>query len=232
MQILIYISIAAMLFCLITCLVMLFRIIKLGAPKDLSRKAGNVTHGVMYANIGAMSPMQKESAFMHLPTYAAGIVFHIGTFISLVTYLLLLIKPMWDFFFSQIWLSSAYALFLFHSAGFGLSLLVKRYFSNKLRPISNIDDYFSNFLVSILQIFTGLMFVGFASHGSISGNLHGFIICGFYALATLLFLYLPFGKLKHVVYYFAARYHLGFFYGRRGTWPPKKNNTSMSEIKN
>jgi len=40
--------------------------------------------------------------------------------------------------------------------------------------------------------------------------------------ATILFLYLPFGKLKHVVYYFAARYHLGFFYGWRNTWPPRK----------
>ena len=30
------------------------------------------------------------------------------------------------------------------------------------------------------------------------------------------------GKLKHVVYFFAARYHLGFFYGWRNVWPPHK----------
>jgi hypothetical protein len=30
---------------------------------------------------------------------------------------------------------------------------------------------------------------------------------------------MPLGKLRHVVYYFAARYHLGFFYGWRNVWP-------------
>ena len=34
---------------------------------------------------------------------------------------------------------------------------------------------------------------------------------------------MPLGKLRHAVYYFAARYHLGFFYGWRNVWPNKEN---------
>ena len=45
----------------------------------------------------------------------------------------------------------------------------------------------------------------------------------FYFLeASLLMLYLPVGKLRHTIYFFAARYHLGYFFGYRGTWPPVK----------
>jgi hypothetical protein len=35
-------------------------------------------------------------------------------------------------------------------------------------------------------------------------------------------LYIPAGKLRHTVYFFAARYHLGYFFGWRGVWPPGK----------
>jgi hypothetical protein len=50
------------------------------------------------------------------------------------------------------------------------------------------------------------------------------VFAPFYFLcASLLLLYLPMGKLKHALYFFAARYHLGFFYGWRGIWPLKKS---------
>jgi hypothetical protein len=45
----------------------------------------------------------------------------------------------------------------------------------------------------------------------------------YFICAGLLFLYLPLGKLKHSLYFFAARYHLGFFYGWRGIWPVKNH---------
>ena len=41
--------------------------------------------------------------------------------------------------------------------------------------------------------------------------------------AAALFFYLPLGKLKHLVYFFAARYQLGIFYGRRGVWPARRD---------
>jgi hypothetical protein len=38
--------------------------------------------------------------------------------------------------------------------------------------------------------------------------------------ATALFLYLPFGKIRHCVFFFSTRYHFGAFFGRRGVLPP------------
>jgi hypothetical protein len=47
----------------------------------------------------------------------------------------------------------------------------------------------------------------------------------YFIAISLLFLYFPLGKLKHAIYFFAARYQLGFFYGWRGVWPPQNNFT-------
>jgi nitrate reductase gamma subunit len=91
----------------------------------------------------------------------------------------------------------------------GLIILISRFFNKVQKEISNPDDFISNLLVTVFQILT-------------IGMLHFDIPMLYFLWASLLLLYLPFGKLKHVVYFFAARYHLGFFYGWRGSWPPKK----------
>jgi len=222
----IYASYIALLFCLTACFIQFFRLVKLGAPKDLSEKSGDIHAGVIYANTGAMLPSQKESAYKHLPTYTAGILFHLGSFIALFCFLLLFFDAVWVFFFQHILISSLIATFLLITSCCGIGLIIKRLISKKLRPISNADDYISTCLVTLFHLVTVLLFITFAFHDwfhqYFSSNLHTDIIYTYFLVAIPLFLYLPFGKLKHVVYYFAARYHLGFFYGRRGTWPPKK----------
>jgi len=227
----IYISYIALLFCLTVCFIQFFRLIKLGAPKDLSEKSGNIAAGVAYSNIGAMSPLQKESAYKHLPTYAAGILFHIGSFVVFFCFLLLIFDAVWGFFFRYTLISSLVALCLLISTSCVIGLIIKRLLSKKLRFISNIDDYISVTLVTLFHLISALLFITFAFHDVFhqyfSSEAHSGIICAYFLVATLLFLYLPFGKLKHVVYYFAARYHLGFFYGRRGTWPPKNNRINF-----
>jgi hypothetical protein len=79
-----------------------------------------------------------------------------------------------------------------------------------LRDLSDPDDYISNLLVTIFQIMTGLVIL-----------MHR-LVPAYFIMASLLLIYFPFGKLKHSIYFFAARYHLGFFYGWRGIWPPKQ----------
>ena len=223
----IYASYLALLFCVTMCLIHFFRIIKMGAPKDLSEASGSVPAGVLYSNTVAMLPMQKESAYKHLPTYTAGIFFHIGSFLALFIFLLLFFDAVWVFFFQYQWFSALMALYLWFSSCCGIGLIVKRLTSKKLKPISNVDDYLSVIVVTLFHIMTALLFTVFAFHDIFheyfSSAVHGGIICAYFLSAALLFIYLPLGKLKHAVYYFAARYHLGFFYGRRGTWPPKKN---------
>jgi nitrate reductase gamma subunit len=200
----------------------------LGAPEDLSEKSGSITAGVRYSNIGAMLPAQKESAYKHLPTYTSGVLFHIGTFIAFFGFLFLIFDAAWGFFFQYTLISMALAIFFYFTSCFGTGLLIKRFISKKLRPFSNIDDYLAVILVTLFHFISALLFTAFAFHDLFheyfSNDIHGGIICTYFILSALLFFYLPFGKLKHMVYFFAARYHLGFFYGRRGTWPPKNKH--------
>jgi len=178
----------------------------LGLPKDYSRKTGNLKSAVTYSFTGAMNPLKKESAYLHLPTYTAGILYHTGTFISIVLFFL---------FFFDIKLSFALRLILICvlivSGISGIGIFIKRTITKKLRLLSNPDDYISNLIVTVFQIFTliALFQESFIPY---------YFIC-----AALLFLYLPLGKLKHSLYFFAARYHLGFYYGWRRVWPVKSN---------
>lgn len=205
------ISLVALAFCFVMMLSHFVRIVRLGKPKDFSVKSGSVAKGVAYANTVAMMPANKESAYMHLPTYAAGIIYHLGTFLSLLLFVLSLFNL--NTYYPQ-WLSLAMAACLLVSGVCGTVLLIKRFVNKNLHSLANPDDYLSNFFTTLLHFATAC-YLAFAG-----------CCCSvpyiYYISATLLLVYMPFGKLRHVVYYFAARYHLGFFYGWRNVWPPKE----------
>ena len=205
------ISLVALAFCFVMMLAHFVRIVRLGKPKDLSVKSGSVAKGVAYANTVAMMPANKESAYMHLPTYAAGIVYHLGTFLSLLLFVLSLFNL--NAYYPQ-WLSLILAACLLVSGVCGTVLLIKRFVNMNLHSLANPDDYLSNFFTTLLHFATAcyLVFAGCCCS----------VPYIYYISATLLLVYMPFGKLRHVVYYFAARYHLGFFYGWRNVWPPKE----------
>lgn len=200
------ISLAAFLICCISLAYHFFRLIRLGSPKDYSFKRGNLKSAISYSFIGAMNPFEKESAYLHLPTYTAGIVYHIGTFLSILIFFLLLFSISITGAFQ--W---GFLCLLAVSSISGLGISIKRITQKKLRFLSNPDDYISNLLVTAFQIFTLIVLINvtFTPY--------------YYICAGLLFLYIPLGKLKHLLYFFAARYHLGFFYGWRGIWPAKSH---------
>lgn len=197
-------AIGALVLCLASCLYHLARIISKGNPTDYSKQMGDLKPAIGYAYTGAMSPMKKESAYLYLPTYTAGILYHLGTFLSIFFFFL--------FLFNIIpvgLLSLIISGFLAITGLSGLGILIKRMAKQELRTLSNPDDYISNLLVTLLQFLTAYVLY--------SGN----IIPLYFIVAGILLLYLPIGKLKHTIYFFAARYHLGFFFGWRGVWPPK-----------
>ena len=199
------ISLIAFLICLLSLTYHLFRLIRLGLPKDYSKKIGDIKAAVTYSFVGAMNPFQKESAYLHFPTYTAGILYHIGTFVSLAIYILILFNTSLPNSFRPI------LIFLLAISGLsGTGILIKRISLKKLRYLSNPDDFISNLLVTIFQVSTLLLLY----RGSFAPY--------YYMSTAILFLYLPLGKLKHSIYFFAARWHLGFFYGWRGIWPVKK----------
>lgn len=199
-----WLALASLAICLSSCLYHFVKLIRLGKPTDYAKPVQGAGSAVKYSFTGAMSPAKKESAFLHLPTYTAGIIFHIGTFLSIFLFFLILFKVeptallKWIFFG-----------LLILSGICGLGILIKRIVKKELLVLSNPDDFISNILVTGLQLITAAALVT------------SVVMPWYFVWVSLLLLYLPLGKLKHTVYFFAARYHLGFFYGRRGVWPPK-----------
>jgi hypothetical protein len=189
----------------------LVNLIKLGLPKELSQPNGSVKEGIIYSFTGAMSPKAKESAYMHLPTYLGGIVYHIGTFVSLLLFpFILFLSDKADRVPVMILYFVASALTISSMAGAGI--MVKRIVTDNLRYFSSADDYISNILTTAIQVVTALMLID-----AVDPVLY-------YTTAALFFVWMPFGKTKHLLYFFFARVNLGYFYGRRGTWPPIKKN--------
>jgi hypothetical protein len=193
-----WMALAALGICLALLLMHFLRLVRLGNPDYNSRPAGKTGKAIRYAFTGAMSPARKESAFLHLPN-------HTGTFFSFFLFFFLIsgLLPAGPF-------AKAIAVFLGISALCGIAILFKRIIKKELRVLSNPDDFISNFLVSKFQIVT------------IAALFLPAVRPSYYIIFTILVLYIPVGKLRHAVYFFAARYHIGYFFGWRGVWPPKK----------
>lgn len=210
MSIMQYLAIAAAVYCAVSLLAHLVKVIRLGAPKDKSEPSGSVKEGVVYANTIAMMPNQKESAYLHLPSYATGMLFHIGLFCCLLFFVL-------SFFpFFNNWIGGCnwhYVLAIPTALGTvcGIILFIRRLVSKELKVLSMPDDFISTGLVTLFLLMTTF----YLSLSTCCGS----ITILYYISSILLFLYMPLGKLRHAVYYFAARYHLGFFYGWRNVWP-------------
>lgn len=208
-----YLALAALAYCVAAFSIHFVKIIRLGKPKDLSRKSGDVGKGVLYSNTVAMMPANKESAYLHLPTYSLGIIYHLGTFLSLLLFVLLWIQPVQEYLFDHTVWTTVLAACLSVSTACGCFLFGKRIIKKEMRELSHPDDYASNLSTTLFQLFTVLFlcYMGCSEGVNIA----------YYMVCTWLFLYLPLGKLRHVLYYFSARFHLGFFYGWRNVWPQK-----------
>jgi hypothetical protein len=216
-----WLALAALGICLSACLFHFIRLVKKGRPVDFSRQAGKTGRGIRYAFTGAMSPARKESAFLHLPTYTAGLLYHLGNFLSFFLFFFILSGHQ-----PGGWIAMAIAAFLMVSSFAGIAILVKRIVKKELRSLSNPDDFISNILVTLFQLLSMVVLFLPMVQRSNGPTVQLF----YYLIFTLLALYIPVGKLRHTVYFFAARYHLGFFFGRRGVWPP--NEKRISENRN
>jgi hypothetical protein len=200
-----WLAVASLLICTGNCLYHFFRLVRLGKPQDFSNKNGDIPAAIRYSFTGAMSPMKKESAFMHIPTYTAGMIYHLGTFLSIVLFFLLLLNVE-----MAGWLRYILTGCLLVTAVSGAGILVKRALLKKMRSLSNPDDYIANSLVTALHFLTAAALLFPEVHPV------------YFITMSVLLLYIPVSKLKHLVYFFAARYQLAQFFGWRNVWPPKK----------
>jgi len=174
-----------------------------GKRRLYSKPAGDPGQGAVYAFTKGMAPWAKESVMMNLPSYAAGMAFHAGVFTALG----LLLAALLGVKLPSVPLTAARLLTL--AGGFaGLSLLLKRCVNPQLRGLSCPDDFVSNLLSSVFALLAFLCTFGPAAEPL------------WMIEAILLLVYAPLGKIRHCLFFFTTRYHLGAFFGRRGTFPP------------
>jgi hypothetical protein len=166
---------------------------------DLTRPLGSVRRGVVYAFTLGMAPWEKESTRLHWVAYLRGIGFHLGIFAALG---LLLASP---------WLARLPQPLVWGAAGVaavggvsGLLGLPLRWREANLRALSLPDDYAAVALTSVFVLLAAATARWPA------------ILPVFYAVAALLLAYVPFGKIRHCLYFFYSKFFFGAFFGRRG----------------
>jgi hypothetical protein len=197
------------IFCLISLVVLVGRTIAFGRKPRYAKAQGSSTKGIVYAFGQGMLPWEKESASKHLPTFFAGILYHAGILAAvffLTTTLLLITLP--DIVIQIV------RLVAFVGLASGIGLLVKRSALPYMRFISCLDDYVANIIVGML-IFSAIMATYY--------YVLQFVLM---AVAIVLFLYIPIGKIRHCVFFFYSRILFGTFFGRRGTLPHPSTKVS------
>jgi hypothetical protein len=150
-----------------------------------------------------MLPTAKESAREHPAVYSAGVAYHAGTFAALALVALAVAgaPPGGP-------IALALRALALVGAVAGATLFLRRALSPRLRAISVPDDFVANGLTTLLAALA-------AARGA---GPRGDVALALAAIALLL--YLPVGKIRHCVFFFATRYHSGHFFGRRGVLPP------------
>jgi len=160
---------------------------------------GSPGKGVIYSFTFGMAPWAKESARLHWVAYIRGVIFHLGIFASA---LFLITSPWLEDFPSplRVFLTIFFSLgAVFSIAGVGMRLA-----NHSLRLLSTPDDYFSLVLVTILL-----------ASGAVAAAQTAYLPF-FLLMAGLTMAYMPFGKLRHFLYFFYERIFFGLVNGRRG----------------
>lgn len=172
-------------------------------PRDFAEPAGSPARGVLYAFTGAMTPAHKESIRLYPLEFALGLILHVPVFITLAATLLTIANPAAG---GALIAATRVAALVGFAAG--VCLLIRRLRRADLRHISTPDDYAAIVATSGLLMAAGLLPMTAAGQAAL-------LSC-----AALLFVYVPLGKLRHVVFFFLARAEYGRRLGYRGVYPP------------
>ena len=184
------------------------------APRrNFAPAKGSGRAGIRYALFAGMMPWAKESASQHLLTYFTGILYHFGIAAAFIVLIATLVS--YEVSGSTVTVLIAVTLV---GAVAGIGLLVKREVNRTLRSISTPDDFLSNGLVTIFLVVAAatLWKPEFSA--------------AFLIIATMLFLYIPAGKIRHCLLFFSSRVTFGSFFGRRDVLPHHNGAKEESHV--
>ncbi|HUU83192.1 MAG TPA: hypothetical protein VM243_06775 [Phycisphaerae bacterium] len=174
-----------------------------GGRRDYSERAGSPARGVVYNFTVAMTPAHKETIRRHPFAFAIGLVMHVGVVLVLVSVVLLLAWPAAGGVVLRVGRPVVVLSLLA-----GAFLLVRRAVAGDLRAMNAPDDYLAVAVTCVLLLLASIPAMS-------SENPVVLLI-----YSGLLALYLPLGKLRHVVFFFVARADYGRRLGYRGVYPP------------
>jgi nitrate reductase gamma subunit len=193
---------ASVIFCIVVLAVILMRTFAFGRRQTYAHPRGSSFAGIMYAFGSGMLPWEKESAAKHIWTYSAGILYHVGILITMLFLAMTLLGTSLPW--ALVWPAR---IILAVSVLSGLALLVKRTIKPQMRSLSSGDDYLANSLVDLLLL------------SALTATFTEIMLIPFLAIAVVIFIYIPFGKLRHCVFFFYSRILFGDFFGKRGVLP-------------
>ena len=171
-------------------------------PADNSPLKGDIPSGIRYAFTTGMMPWAKESTRIHMIAYLRGIGFHIGIFAAIGA---LIISPWWKSLPPFVSWTLFWVLII--GAVLGAAGGIMRLTERNLRGLSLPDDHFAVWLTALFIEITALAILN-----------EGFMI-PMYIISAVTFVYIPFGKIRHCLYFFFSRIFFGNFFGRRAVFP-------------
>jgi len=193
---------ASVVFCVVVLTVLVMRTFAFGRRPTYAHPRGSSFAGILYAFGLGMLPWEKESAAKHIWTYAGGILYHLGILMAMLSLATVLLGVSLSTTFLQ-----AVRIMLVIGVVSGVALLIKRTLKPHMRSLSNGDDYLANILVDLLLSL------------ALTATFTETVLVPFLVIAIVTFTYIPFGKLRHCVFFFYSRILFGDFFGKRGVLP-------------
>jgi hypothetical protein len=179
---------------------------RLPVPGEFAVHRGRAGAGVRYAFTTAFLPWAKESGRRHPLGYGAGVVLHTAVLLALFLALWSVGRPLP----APGWAGGAVVVILGFGCVAGLGLLARRLVSRRLRELSIGDDYLSIGAVTAVVGMALAAATGVASPATLR------------VATAVLLLYVPLGKLRHMVFLVPSRVFWGRNLGRRGVLPPPR----------
>ncbi|MDH4223788.1 MAG: hypothetical protein OEV55_09650 [candidate division Zixibacteria bacterium] len=192
----------SLLFCIVMLAVIVLKTLSFGRIPTYANPQGKSFAGIIYAFGPGMLPWEKESAAKHIWTYIGGTLYHLG----ILSALFFLAMQLFSYSLPSV-LLQIMRVMLVGGILAGTALFLKRTLQPYMRGISSLDDYLSNLLIDIFLLLNLAM--TFAET----------LVVPFYLTAIIVFIYIPFGKIRHCVFFFYTRILFGVFFGRRGVLP-------------
>jgi hypothetical protein len=180
----------------------IWQLVRLPLPPEGGPVQGNVGKAVAVSYVSILNPWSMESTRRWWGRWLAFGVYHVAILTAIVCSFAIPFLP--GAMIPQVRMAAALCIAL----GFvtGLIKLTWRLNKPELRFVSTPEDYFSLVILDI-WFAVAIPALVFATPGwEIS----------YFALTSLLLIYVPLSKISHYIYWFFARYFFGVRYGRRG----------------